>query len=238
MITIKERIIKSYEDTRYLKLLYDNKKWYQYPQTIYFAIFISLSSINFVLERNHQYIFWFIWLVIFILGVFAILNPWNKKRVKSKMGIEPKKGKFSNWANTEFREGQLTKFYKLIIEQKILYGNIKDINLLGSYEKLFLKEAELFKSKEKLLLGGGIILLFILPIWNTSTALILADKGNFIENLKLIFKFIFLIYCLIYIMNLMKFWIEEILNKTYWKYIDIQRNLHQIKLNLEIENAS
>lgn len=154
------------------------------------------------------------------------------------MGIEPKKGKFSHWANTEFREGQLIKFYELIIEQKILYGNSKDISLLDSYEKLFLKEAELFKSKEKLLLGGGIILLFILPIWNTSTALILAEKENFIENLKLIFKFIFLIYCLIYLMNLMKFWIEEILNKTYWKYIDIQRNLHQIKLNLEIENAS
>ena len=79
---------------------------------------------------------------------------------------------------------------------------------------------------------------FILPIWNTSTALILAEKENFIENLKLIFKFIFLIYCLIYLMNLIKFWIEEILNNTYWKYIDIQRNLHQIKLNLEIENAS
>ena len=154
MIAIRERIIKSYEDTRYLKLLYDDKKWYQYPQTIYFAIFISLSSINFFLEPNYQSIFLFIWLVILILGVFATLNPWNKKRIKSKMGIEPKKGKFSHWANTEFREGQLIKFYELIIERKILYGNSKDISLLDSYEKLFLKEAELFKSKEKLLLGG------------------------------------------------------------------------------------
>lgn len=240
MIAIKERIIKSYQDTRYLKLLYDDKEWYQYPQTIYFTIFILLSSIYFFLKSDYQPLFLITWGILLFIGTVTVIFPLNKKRMKNKLDVESNnnKRKFSHWATTEFREVQITKFYNSLRENKILNGNNNDIDLLDSYEKLFLDEAELLKSKEKLLLGGGIFLLFILPVWSTSTSLILSDTKNFIENLKLVFKFLFLIYCLIYFFNLMKFWIEEILNKTYWKFIDIRRKLHQVKLNIELKNAS
>ncbi|MCF8716437.1 hypothetical protein JM658_16540 [Joostella atrarenae] len=238
MIAIKERIVKSYQDTRYQRLLYDDKKWYQYPQTIYLTIFILLSAINFFLKPTFQVIFLVIWGILLFLGAVTVIFPLNKKRMKSKLDVEPKKGKYSHWVNTEFREAQIKKFYDALVENRILNKNKKDIDLLTSYEKLFKDEAELLKSKERLLLGGGIILLFILPVWNTSTELILSDDQNFVENIKLVFKFLFLIYCLIYFLNLMRFWIEEILNKTYWKFIDIKRNLHQIKLNIELKNAS
>lgn len=237
MIAIKEKIIKSYQDTRYLKLLYDDKKWYQYPQRIYLVFFVLLGGINFTLKADHQPIFFGICVILLFIGLFTVIFPFNKKRMKKKMGIEPEKGKFSHWANTEFREAQITKFYKALLENKILNGNMKDIELLVSYEKLFIDEADLFKSREKLLLGGGIFLLFILPVWHTSISLLLSEKVSFIENIKLIFKFLFLIYCLIYFLNLINFWIEELLNMTYWKFIDIKLNLHQIKLNIELENA-
>ncbi len=238
MIAIKEKIVKAYQDTGYQRLLYDDKKWYQYPQTIYLIIFILLSSINFFLKPTYQVLFLVIWGSLLFLGTITVIFPLNKKRMKDKLNVEPKKSKYSHWANTEFREAQITKLYNKLLEYNILNGNVKDIELLSSYEELFKNEADLFKSKEKLLLGGGVILLFILPVWNTTTALVLNDGKNFIENIKLVFKFLFLIYCLIYFLNLIKFWIEEILNKTYWKYIDIKRNLHQIRLNIELKNAS
>ncbi|AWW32811.1 hypothetical protein DN752_23180 [Echinicola strongylocentroti] len=218
--------------------MYDDKKWYQYPQTIYLTIFILLSAISFFLKPTYQVVFLVIWGILLFLGIVTVIFPLNKKRIKTKLDVEPKKSKHSHWANTEFREAQIKKFYDALVENRVLNKNKKDIDLLTSYEKLFKDEAELLKSKERLLLGGGILLLFILPVWNTSTELILSDGQNFVKNIKLVFKFLFLIYCLIYFLNLMRFWIEEILNKTYWKFIDIKRNLHQIKLNIELKNAS
>jgi hypothetical protein len=238
MIAIKERIVESYKNTRYQKLLYNDKKWYQYPQTIYLTIFLLLGSFNFFLEPTHQFLFLFIWIILLFLGAVTVVFPINKKRIKTELNVESKKNKYSHWASTEFREAQIDKFYISLIENKVLNGNENDVNLLATYEVLFENEANLFKSKEKLLLGGGVILLFILPIWSTATALLLSNETNFLENIRLVFRFLFLIYFLIYFLNLMKFWIEEILNKTYWKYIDIKRNLHQVKLNIELENAS
>lgn len=237
MIAIKERIIKSYDDTRYLKLLYNDKKWYQYPQTIYFSFFVCLSFLSFFLRISYQPLFLIVWGVVLFLGFFAIINPWNKRRLKSKMNLIPQKSSLSHWASTEFREAQLEKFYDSMVGSDVLIGTLKDSSLIEAYEKEFLREAEILKSKERLLLGGGVILLFILPIWNTTTSILLSEKKDFNESLKLIFQLIFLIYCLIYFLNLIKFWIEEVLNKTYWKYIDIKRNLHQIRLNIELNKV-
>lgn len=236
MKKIKERIIKSYDETRYLKLLYNGKKWYQNPQFYYLCLFIFLS-IPIFLQDNiwHRYIFILVWFILFLGGFFAIINPYMKKIAKKNLNITASKGKFSHWANTEFREKQLDKFYFSLKEKEVLNENDRDIELLELYEKMFLEEAEQIKSKEKIVLGVGILLLFIIPVWSSIIPILLSEKEDFMESLKFILSLLFLIYAFIYFLNLIKFWLDEFSNKLYWKYIDIKNNLRDIRLYIELK---
>ena len=236
MIETLDKITKAYDESRLFNDMYENIKWYRNPQTL-FLIFYFSSTIPIIIFTisNYPY-FWIVWGLLVIAGFYIFINPIIKRTASKKFDIKANKGFFSLYINTDFKEKQLEKFFKNLMREKLIFNKMIDCSLIKEYALLFEKESTLSASSHNFIWGGGIFLVFLLPIWNTLIGKLINDSINFFETMRIISVLYLIICSLVYFLNILKYWLDDILNARSNKCLRVSRQLRLIALNLKLQN--
>lgn len=238
MKDIKIRLQKCYNEVQINKLLYDNQPFYK-RLDIWILILILISAglvaiLTFGLPFTNLYLILYIIAVGF--GGFLIINKGAKKRLIRKK-IKVKKGLLEHWNSEYYQEKKLKFFYDLLIENNLLNKTKTDLKLLIEYENYCKEESNFFKTNQHYLWGGGILVLFILPVWSEIVRLLLGESKNIIETLRLIVSFLAMIGLSIYLLTSIDKALIQFTNSTSRKYSSIQRQLKMLRMNLLIKYA-
>lgn len=239
MKDIKSRIIKSFDETKIGKLIFDGLPWYKRIDSWLFILtfILGMTSVYATRNLNYSVIYTVTFFTILLFGLIVSINKVIKQRLRKK-NIKVEKGKF-NWSNEEYEKIKLKKFHKELISKRVLTDSKTDIKLIIEYESLFSDESDYLKNSRSYLIGGGVILLFILPVWIQIITQLFKEMndGEFIETIKLIISFLAMIYMIIYLLYGINTILTEFTNSISKKYKEISRLLRIIRLNLILKNS-
>lgn len=237
MIDIKGNINKSYEETKINKLLFNGISWIRRIDTWIFLIGLILGITSILLVRNLRYsdIYTLIVCIILFIGLLTLINREYKKRmVKNDIKVDDEK---FHWASEEYEILKLSKFYDSLVENKVLANSELDVDLLTDYELLYDDEASFFKSNQNYIYGGGVVLLFVVPVWIEIVNQLFKEmqKGQLLETIKLIFGIIAMVYLITYMLYGINAALLEFTNSISKKHKNISRLLRLIRLNLRLK---
>jgi len=238
MIDITTQLKKSYADVQMKSLLYNNLIFYRRKDfwILIFMVITGGSMLFLTYDLEYSQLYLLLYVVAVSLGGFMIANNDAKKRLERKK-ICVDRNIFVIWDSESYQNEKINAFYKSLISSGLLRDSDCDIKLIEEYENWCEAESSFFKVNQSYLLGGGILILFILPVWSESISLLLKEYNdkNFFEGLKLIGSFLAAIGLVIYLLSMFDKALLEFTNSTSRKYKSISRLLILLRLNLIIK---
>jgi hypothetical protein len=238
MIDIKTGLNKSFDSVQINRLLYDNLPVYKRPDILMMSLFIIIGIVLYILAylsylnyTNVIYIF-----IPFVLMGYVFINWKIRRRLKEK-GLSVNKGVVTPWHSREYQEKKMILFYESLIEEKLLHDSKSDIKLLEEYECLCTEESNFFKTNQSFLISGGVLALFILPVWSEIVKLLIQEslEDKFVESLKLIASYILFIGVFIFILSKIDKALIHFVNGISRKQKEIARLIKLLRLNLMIK---
>lgn len=240
MIDIKTKLKECYNEVQINKLLYDNQPFYK-RLDIWILIFITITA-GLVAIVTYELPFTNLYTILYATSVgfggFIIMNKGAKKRLIRKK-IKVKEGVLEHWNSEYYQKKKLKMFYNLLKDNKLIHGTKSDLDLLLEYECYCKEESSFFKSNQHYLWGGGILVLFILPVWSEIVHLLLDESkdGDFIGAIKLITSLLAMIGLSIYLLSNLDKALIQFTNTTSKKYLSMKRLLRLLRINLLIKHS-
>jgi hypothetical protein len=238
MIDIKRKLVKSHDDIQIGKMLFENVPYYKRLDFWLLICTIILGGIVFffTFRLKHHQNYLIIYLIAILLGGFLILNNEYKRRAKKK-NISVDNKLLKHWLSEDYEEVRQTVFYESLIHNRLLGNSKEDIQLIKEYEELCEEESSFFKTNKGFLVGGGVMIAFILPVWSEIIKVLLKTENPdiFMNNLKLIISILVMIYMIIYSLYMIDKVLIEFANSTSRKYKSIGQQLRLLRLNLMIK---
>lgn len=235
MKDINGRLIKAYKAVSVSKILYDGAPFYKrlefimlVPAIFAFAIITQIESSPFssylVLLTS----------IILTAGSIVTINQYFKW-ILSKKKIKTEKKISEHWLSEDFLSLRLKAFYLELKSRKLIKSKKTEIELLDEYIRHSSREAKFYYTRDGVLIGGTVILLFILPVWGELIKHLfdpLQEDFDVFKSLQLIMALISFIYIVIYLLFLLKKGLNQFMNSTSTRYTSIERLLVQLRLNL------
>jgi hypothetical protein len=177
-------------------------------------------------------------MILGLCGFFIFINPFAKKQLK-KLKIATAKGFFKHWSSKEYHEYKLKLLVTLLRKNKMLLKKPIDVELADQYSKLFYVEAKNILANNSIIIGGSVILLFIIPLWSSFLNWLFCNttKMDILSKMKLSICLLLLIFMIIYLIYYFRSLLKDYINRKGNKYKDIARLMDIISLNLKLKYA-
>lgn len=234
MVDIKSGLKKGFDEVQISKLLYDNQVFYKRLDFWILSIIAVSGGLIYFFPLKHPYAYFILYLVAIGFGGFMIINKGIKK-ILIRKNFSVNKGVLKPWESEEYQENKIKVFYDSLIINRLLHDTKSDIELLEEYKKLCNDESNFFKTNQSYLIGGGILVLFVLPVWSEIIKVLLQESSDFIETLKLTTSLLASIGLSIYLLSNIDKALIQFANSTSRKYKEIARLLELLRLNLLIK---
>ena len=120
----------------------------------------------------------------------------------------------------------------------MLFGNVKDLDLLKEYSEYIKGESDYTKDNTGIIYSGigGLLVMFAFPIWGYSVGEIIKEavsSGNIIETYKLLAAYLTIISACIAFIFFLKKSADSYYNSLSYKYLSILRFNEQLRINLK-----
>ncbi len=177
-------------------------------------------------------------MILGLCGFFIFINPHAKKQLK-KLKIVTEKGFFKHWSTKEYHEYKLKLLVSLLTKNKMLLKKPIDVELADQYSKLFYVEAKNLLTNNRIIIGGSVLLLFIIPLWSSflNWQFCNTAKTDILSTMKLSISLLLIIFMIIYLIYYFRSLLNDYINRKGNKYKDIAKLMGIISMNLKIKYA-
>ncbi|MEM7487351.1 MAG: hypothetical protein AAF348_19250 [Bacteroidota bacterium] len=211
--------------------------WYKRPFTINCFLTLSVGMITVVLlitygEPLVLIAFAFLQSIISL----SVIGYGNHLKSKKANLIIPKKGFFRRFQYTRYAEKKDKQIHKELINQKILFGNFRDVDRI----KVLLELLSFYENKEKkeyflkaLAKSCFTIILVLLGVYGAE---FIGDSNDFMENSKLMLVLVLLLLSVVLVAFFLDDMVVYIMNIGHKKRKALIVSLASIKANIELKH--
>lgn len=241
MISLKERIEQAYESVSPEKLIFTNTKWNRRIKVLFFVwAILTLPLIAWFYWNKYDWAMPIVAIVSLGVGLFGfyfVINTHAKKQL-IKIDLKPTKGFFRHWANTNYFEFKLKKFFKKLKEENIITDTHRDIDIIKDCLILFDTESKhLFKKGEYMLAGAfSVLIIFVIPVWSEYVSILFKkNEDKTLEVLSFCGIILLTLFLILAMLAFFKRCLDDYNNRKSNKLKEISRHLETIHINLKIK---